>query len=111
MEKDKNYAALFSNNPDISLDERARVISELQKIGGLSFTIHTDEGGWTAQCNEVDGIVAGNTNPHPSNAEIESQIREAVYIAFNVRVDKKDSESIASPLQFAYSISTARADD
>jgi hypothetical protein len=83
----------------------------LQKIGNLTFTIHVDEGGWTAQCNEVDGIVAGNTNPNPSNAEIESQIREAVYAAFNVRVDKKDQESIASPLRFAYSISSARSDD
>lgn len=111
MEKDKNYAALFGNNPDISLEERNRVISELQKIGGLTFTIHVDEGGWMAQCNEVDGIIAGNTNPNPSNSEIESQIRDAVYVAFNVRMDRKDVASVPSPLRFAYSISPSRVDN
>ena len=98
----QNFAALFGNNPDISGDERLRVISELQKIGSLTFKIYQDEEGWTAKCNEVPGIIAANTNPTPSNEEIESQIRDAVFTAFNVRFDKRE-ESIKSPFGFGYS--------
>ncbi|MCX6789909.1 MAG: hypothetical protein NTV60_00065 [Candidatus Kaiserbacteria bacterium] len=78
-------AALFGNNPDISLDERARVLTELQKIGSLTFNLTTDAEGWVAQCGEVPGILAGGTNPKPTSAEIESQIRESIYAAFDVK--------------------------
>ena len=87
--KKQNFALLFGNNPDISLDERVRVISKLNKIGSLTFKIETDEEGWTAQCNEIKGIIASNTNPNPSVEEIESQIRDAVFTALNVQFDKK----------------------
>jgi hypothetical protein len=83
------YALLFGNNPDISLDERARILNELQKIGSLTFNISKDEGGWVAQCEEIRGIIAGDTNPNPNNSEIESQIRDAIFSAFNVG-DKKE---------------------
>ncbi|MFA6341213.1 MAG: hypothetical protein WCX27_03210 [Candidatus Paceibacterota bacterium] len=86
--KKQNIANLFGNNPDISMDERLRVINEIDKIGGLTFTISKDEEGWMAQCNEVKGIIASNTNPTPSNDEIESQIRDAIFSAFNVRFEK-----------------------
>lgn len=91
-EKDLQYAGLFGNNPNISLDERVRVINEINKTGSLTFMIEKNEEGWMAQCNEISGIITGGTNPKPSNVEIESQIREAIYAAFNVKVTE-DTES------------------
>ena len=103
MEKNKNnFALLFGNNADISLDEKARVISELNKIGGLTFKISKDEEGWVAKCNEIPAIIACNTNPSPTSDEIESLIRDAVFSAFNVRFEKKP-DSIKSSLSFNYS--------
>jgi hypothetical protein len=109
MKKSKeNYASLFGNNPDISLDERTRVINEIQKIGKLTFKISNDEEGWMAQCNEVGGIITGNTNPNPTNVEIESQIRDAIYAAFNVKIDKRGQETeFPFPFSFGYSHQSA----
>lgn len=84
-------AALFGTNPDIPLDERARVLAEIEKIGSLTFSITKDEEGWTAQCQEVPGILAGGTNPKPTSAEIESQIRESIYAAFSVKVTRDEA--------------------
>lgn len=92
MENNKS-AALFGNNPDISLDERARVIVELDKIGSLNFEITINEDGWTAQCKEVSGIIAGGTNTNPTDSEIETQIRDAIYAAFDVKIEKKEKQS------------------
>ncbi len=92
MENIKNIALLFGNNPDISLDERARVINELQKIGELTFKISKTEEGWVAQCNQISGIITGGTNSKPTKSEIESQIRDAIYAAFNVKI-REDRES------------------
>ena len=89
----KKLAALFGNNPDISLDERARVIVELDKIGSLSFDMTLNKDGWTAQCKEVPGIIAGGTNQNPTESEIETLIRDAIYAAFDVKLEKKDSKS------------------
>ncbi len=82
------FAALFGNNPDISLDERARILAEIQKIGSLTFNITTSDEGWLAQCKEIHGILAGGTNAKPTSAEIESQIRESIYAAFDVKVEQ-----------------------
>jgi predicted RNase H-like HicB family nuclease len=86
-------AALFGNNPAVSLDERARVMAELEKIGSLTFGINKDENGWIAQCDEVPGIIAGGTNPNPSPNEIESEIRSAIFAAFNVRETEPEARS------------------
>jgi hypothetical protein len=106
MEK-QNFAAVFGNNPYISLDERTRVVAELQKIGSLTFKIQKDQEGWMAQCNEVEGIIASNTNPNPSNDEIESQIRDAVFAAFDVKFDKQPE--VQSPYAFGYSFESSNA--
>ncbi len=98
----KTFASVFGNNPDISLEERNRVIKELEKIGSLTFKVEKTEEGWVAECNEIPGIIAGNTNPNPSSAEIESQVREAIYLAFNVKIEKKPTPS---PMIFQYSVS------
>ena len=102
MEKDKQVIALlFGNNADISLDEKARVIGELNKIGSLTFAVNTNEEGWVAQCNELTGIIAGGTNPNPTDSEIENQIRDSIYAAFNVEVEKKKADK-KSPYFFTY---------
>lgn len=93
--KINRFANVFGNNPDISSDERNRVVSELQKIGSLTFKVEKHEDGWMATCIEVPGIIAGNTNPNPSDFEVESQVREAIYAAFNVKFEK-----MASPAKF-----------
>lgn len=98
MENSKKYnpASLFGNNPDISIEERVRVIREIEKIGSLTFKIKKNEDGWLTQCNEVSGIITGNTNPNPTQIEIESQIRDAIYAAFNVKFEKKQPTAIQS---------------
>ncbi|KKW11368.1 MAG: hypothetical protein UY50_C0015G0012 [Parcubacteria group bacterium GW2011_GWA2_49_9] len=95
------FASLFGNNPDISLEEKVRVMQEIQKIGGLTFRVKKDTEGWLAQCNEAKGIITGNTNPSPTAIEIESQIRDAIFVAFNIKIDKR---SVASPFSFEYLI-------
>ncbi|MDP2651549.1 MAG: hypothetical protein Q8O94_00220 [bacterium] len=91
--KNTVIAALFGNNPAISLDERARIMTELEKIGSLTFSLSKDENGWVAQCDEVSGIITGGTNPNPSQSEIETEIRSAIFSAFNVRETKPEAKS------------------
>jgi hypothetical protein len=98
--KTPKYASYFGNATDISEEERVRIYKEIEKLGGLTFEIEKHEDGWMAQCNQVKGIIAGNTNPNPSDIEVESQIRESIFAAFNV---KRSKGSVASPLKFEYS--------
>ena len=103
MEQEKQFANLFGNEPDIAFDEKMRVLGELNKIGSLTFKVEKHTDGWVAECQEVPAIITGNTNPEPSNFEIESLIREAVFSAFNVRF-MDTSNSVASPLRFEYQL-------
>jgi hypothetical protein len=102
--KKEIFGAIFGNNPYISLDERVRVITELEKIGSINFSITLSEEGWMAQCIEVPGIIASNLNPNPTDTEIEDRIRDAIYAAFNVKFDKKPEEGIPSPFAFSYTV-------
>ena len=94
----KRFADIFGNNPNISLDERNRVIAELLKIGSLTFKVEKNEDGWMANCLEIGGLIAGSNNPNPSDFEVESQVREAIYSAFNVKF-----EIFPSPIMFELS--------
>ena len=104
MEQEKQFANLFGNEPDIALEEKTRVINALNDIGSLTFKVEKHEDGWVAQCKEVPGIISGNTNPDPSNFEIESLIREAIFSAFNVRFVNAPQSSVPSPLRFEYQL-------
>jgi hypothetical protein len=101
MKKDtNNYAAIFAGL-SVSDEERFRVGKEIEKLGGLTFKVQKGEDGWTAQCDQVDGIMAGNGNPNPSAAEIESEIRQAILAAFEVEVEQG---SVQSPFSFEYQV-------
>ena len=102
-EKNINLASLFGNNSDVGLDERARVMRELKKIGSLTFKVSKNKEGWMAQCKELPGIITGNTNPAPTNTEIEFQIRDAIYAAFNVKIENK--KVLSNYQKFKYSFS------
>ena len=100
MEKDKNNYALIFAGLTVSEEERFRVGTEINKLGGLTFgKIQKSDEGWFAQCEQVEGIIAGNSNPNPTNAEIESEIRQAILSAFNVKIEEP---SLESPFKFEY---------
>lgn len=106
MEKEKtNIALIFAGLP-VSEEERFRVGKEIEKVGGLTFgKIERSEDGWVAQCKEIPSIIAGNTNPKPTNTEIESEIRQAILAAFGVDV-KMEEQQIKSPFKFEYESQT-----
>ena len=100
------YGLLFAGF-NVSEEEKFRVGKEIEKLGSLTFQIHKSDEGWFAQCNEVSGIIAGNANPNPTDAEIQAEIRQAIFSAFNVEVDVPDS-AITSPYTFEYSDNPAQ---
>lgn len=65
----------------------ARLQDEFQQLGHMpTFRVSKNQDGWMAQCNEIEGIIAGGSNPDPSSSEIEVQIRDSIFAAFNIEV-------------------------
>jgi len=87
MENNYKYASLFGGEA-VAESEKARVIEEVRKIGSLTFVIQKDEEGWSAQCQEMPALIAGNTNSNPTDIEIHSEIRSAIFAAFDVKVEQ-----------------------
>ncbi|MCR4334246.1 MAG: hypothetical protein NUV47_00750 [Patescibacteria group bacterium] len=88
MENQK-IGLIFEGDTNISPSERVRVENELRKIGKmLTFKFLKNENGWMAECNEIDGVIAGGTNTNPTDSEIKSQIRESIYAAFSVEIEE-----------------------
>ncbi len=79
---------LFGKNQEVknfrALQAMKEEVAKVSEDGLLHFTIRTHENGWTAQCNEIEGIMTGGTSEKPSGDEIESNIREAIHAAFNI---------------------------
>ena len=74
-------------------------IKEIGRDGMLHFIIKSHKKGWTAQCEEIEGIVTGNTNPNPSQDEINTNIRNAIFAAFNVQpksITKRKENSLST---------------
>lgn len=99
MENSKNYtlAALFGRefNPDQEAVQRMH--EQVKELGGLlHFTVLREEDGWHAQCDEVPAITTGGESPDPSDKEIESSIREAIHVAFDIS-NKIPSEKLIRP--------------
>ena len=95
---DMKQALLFTGY-DIPEDEKQRITSEIEKIGGLTFKLYQDDDGWTAQCNEVSAILASGNDPHAPTEEIESEIRSSILAVFGAR------ERVQSPY-FRYAVTT-----
>jgi len=100
------YSVVFGNNPNISIEERDRVVKELEKIGSLTFKVEKFEEGWYASCKEVPSILAGNDNPNPSQSEINKEIRSAIYTAFAVEcAPAKVKNKTRDVFAFQYAVS------
>ena len=57
---------------------------QIKARGGLKFQIKINEEGWMAECENLEGIITGGTNPRPSPQEIDAQIKDAIFSAFNI---------------------------
>jgi predicted RNase H-like HicB family nuclease len=73
----------FPINPEMDMRVQ-NMILEIKRRGKLRFTIQKNEEGWIAECEEIKGIITGGTNPHPTQEEVESQIKDAVFTAFGI---------------------------
>lgn len=97
-ENKQKYVALFGKDSKVPFAEQFKVFEKVHELGGLTFKVEKHKEGWTAQCNEVPGIVAGSTNPKPTAKEIESEIREAILSAFDVEDVKSKGDVVRSNL-------------
>ena len=94
------YGSLLGNEP-VSESVKVRVTEEIQKLGSLSFQVTKDEDGWAAQCNELPAIIASGTGSNPSNTEIETEIRAAIFAVFDVTLDSHKAPGLTERFQYA----------
>ena len=94
----RKQALLFADFPEISEAEKDRITDQIRELGGLTFTLYLDEDGWTAQCNEVSGIIAGGRETNPSPEVLEEGMRQAIFAAFSVDASPKEAPG------FSYSV-------
>ena len=82
-----------------------KMTKQIERLGGmLHFSISKDENGWSAQCNEVSGIITGGANVNPTDFEIESNIREAIFTAFHVETNTSSEILKKEVTQLALSV-------
>ena len=92
---------------DVSDVEKFRVGMQIEKVvvkAGdlLTFSkINKSSEGWFSQCNEIKGIIAEGTNQNPTLEEIESEIRQAILSAFNVKT-RDEEEPIFDKIDFKF---------
>ncbi len=56
----------------------------VQQVGGtLTFDVVSTADGWYAECKEIDSILTGGVNPHPTEEEVFAQIQDALAAVFN----------------------------
>jgi hypothetical protein len=104
--KNEKKAMFFKGNEAEDFRALERMSKQIGELGGeLHFTIHKTEDGWMAKCNEVEGIITGGVNPCPEDYEIQSQIREAIYTAFDIKtkISPERIKSSVSELTLAFS--------
>lgn len=89
------FAGLFDNGQVAEDEAQVEAMQqEIASVGGiLHFSIEKSEGYWSAECDEIDGIITGGVGENPTNEEIESGIREAIHTAFGIS-SKVQSEDI-----------------
>ena len=85
--KDEKKVQMFDGQSADDFGTVERMNKQIRDLGGLlHFVITRAEDGWVAKCDEVEGIITGGLNANPDDYEIESQVREAIYTAFDVKV-------------------------
>lgn len=86
-----------------SEDSRAKeaMNEEIRKAGGLlHFNIQADVSGWHAECVEIDGLITGGQSPHPTDDEIQTNIREAIHTAFHITPAEQNKKPISNANEF-----------
>ncbi len=84
VSKYKN-AFLFKDADNIDYQKSEKMRKYVKEKGGmLHFKVEFHKQGWTARCEEFPAIVTGSDDPSPSQTEIESQMREAIFAAFDL---------------------------
>lgn len=95
MEKIYKLGRLFSGNTPSDKKAVKQMMDQINAVGGmLHFSITREEDGWSAQCDEIPGIITGGESPNPTNEEIEQSIREAIHAAFHLSSDVRSEEVI-----------------
>ena len=61
------------------------MLSDIQRLGGsLKFIVKKTNEGWLAECENLKGIITGGANSLPTEKEMNSQIKDAVFTAFGI---------------------------
>jgi hypothetical protein len=106
-----SFASLFNRGQSPNDPKKVAIMEEeIRKVGGLlHFTVRTqkngtEDTGWTAQCDEIEGIMTGGDNPDPSDEEIRSGIRQAIHTAFDISSRYRSSEVLRDVKAPAYKL-------
>lgn len=91
---------LFGFNPQSDFRIKNMMI-EIRKHGGLTFDIKKYDEGWIAECSTIKGVIAGNSNPNPTQEEIDTYVKGAIFSAFNIPSYLCDEKLIHSPAERA----------
>jgi predicted RNase H-like HicB family nuclease len=95
MEKNYKFAGLFGKNSNPDQVAVEKMMEQIQAVGGmLHFAITKEEDGWSAQCDELPGIITGGISSSPAEAEIEANVRAAIHAAFNLSSSVRSEEVI-----------------
>ncbi|KKT39392.1 hypothetical protein A2W54_01865 [Candidatus Giovannonibacteria bacterium RIFCSPHIGHO2_02_43_13] len=80
-----NLAKLFNFPIKPESDRRVQnLLAEIKRQGNFYFKIELHKGGWTAECENVKGIITGGTNPQPTQSEVDEKIKDAIFSAFGI---------------------------
>ena len=95
MEKIYKLGRLFGQNSNPDQVAVEKMMKQIQAVGGmLHFSISKEEDGWSAQSDEIPGIITGGTSASPTDEEIELNIRAAIHAAFNLSNKVRSKEVI-----------------
>lgn len=109
---DYKLGALFAkDHPSGNSRATESMNEEIRKVGGLlHFTIQSDASGWHAECVEIDGLITGGKNSHPTEDEVQANIRETIHTAFNITTERDEKPIVnANDYQAVYSYAPTAA--
>lgn len=80
-----NLAKVFNFPIEPEKDVHVRnMLVEIKRQGGFRFQVKRNKDGWVAECENVKGIITGGSDPNATQAEIDSQIKDAIFTAFDI---------------------------